>query len=127
MNKRIFEIMQHFPVGISAAIWAVLGDSITSLNYAETPYWKVISNANNTIPYNYGISGSRIAMWGGHDQPMCTRYANVTDDADIITVFGALNFLCAGEKVKLASKASQKGGAFSFDRSGNTIRYSTWK
>ncbi|MGG0242009.1 hypothetical protein ABEY31_04770 [Bacillus mycoides] len=41
--------MSHLSIGISAAIWAVLGDSITSLNYADIPYWKVISNANNII------------------------------------------------------------------------------
>lgn len=41
--------MSHLSVSISAIIWAVLGDSITSLNYADIPYWKVISNANNII------------------------------------------------------------------------------
>ncbi|WP_165773192.1 hypothetical protein [Bacillus mycoides] len=41
--------MSHLSIGISAAIWAALGDSITSLNYADIPYWKVISNANNII------------------------------------------------------------------------------
>lgn len=41
--------MSHLSIGISAAIWAALGDSITSLNYTDIPYWKVISNANNII------------------------------------------------------------------------------
>ncbi|QWU48086.1 hypothetical protein KPL75_23220 [Bacillus sp. NP247] len=83
---------------------------MTSLNYAETPYWKVISNANNIIPYNYGISGSRIAVWEGHDQPMCTRHANMTDDADIITVFGGTNDY--GNTVTLGTINSVDTGTF---------------
>lgn len=102
--------MSHLSIGISAAIFAVLGDSMTSLNYADTPYWKVISNANNIIPYNYVISGSRIAVWEGHDQSMCTRYVNMTDAADIITVFGGTNDY--GNPVTLGTINSVDTGTF---------------
>ncbi len=70
----------------------------------------MISNVNNIIPYNYGISESRIAVWEGHDQPMCTRYANMTDDADIITVFGGTNDY--GNTVTLGTINSVDTGAF---------------
>jgi len=46
--------------------WAVLGDSITSTDYADTPYWRIIGTVNNMVTYNYGISGSRVTFMPGN-------------------------------------------------------------
>ena len=75
-----------------------LGDSIT---YGYIPD----SGAQMAKPYpdtvkeilglaacrNYGISGSTLAVNDGDYSPMCVRYANMDDDADIILVFGGTN------------------------------------
>jgi len=75
-----------------------LGDSIT---YGYIPD----SGAQMQIPYpttiksilglaevrNYGISGSTLAKNSGNYQPMCVRYDDMDDDADIVLVFGGTN------------------------------------
>lgn len=84
-------VIQNTAHKLSGLKWNVLGDSITSTNYANKRYWEYISDETGIQVNNYGISGSRVAVWPGHDQPMCIRYANMTDDADIITVFAGTN------------------------------------
>ena len=75
-----------------------LGDSIT---YGYIPD----SGAQMSAPYpsqlknllglsecrNYGISGSTVAVNSGNYQPMCLRYANMDNNADIVSVFGGTN------------------------------------
>lgn len=75
---------------LSGLKWNVLGDSITSTDYANKRYWEYISDEIGIEVNNYGISGSRIAVTKEHNQPMCIRYSNM-NDADIITVFGGTN------------------------------------
>lgn len=76
---------------LSKLKWAVLGDSITTLHYGGTPYWKHIEARTGMTVYNHGISGSRIARTSGRSDEMCVRYANMEDEADIITIFGGTN------------------------------------
>ena len=80
--------------------WACLGDSITfgySLTNAnESRYSTLVSKECGVVPYNYGYSGSRIAVYGEttastYTQAMVIRYESMIDDADIITVFGGIN------------------------------------
>ena len=40
---------------------------------------------------NYGISGSTLAVNSGNFDPMCVRYANMDNDADIVCLFGGTN------------------------------------
>ena len=70
--------------------WNVLGDSITAGLGATHPYHNVIASRNNMTITNYGISGTTIAK-SEESNPMCERYVNMDDNADIITVFGGTN------------------------------------
>ena len=80
--------------------WAVLGDSITAGDGLTaniiTRYSSVVAKQCGIIPYNYGYSGSRIAVQGSegdatYDNAMVIRYASMIDDADYITVLGGIN------------------------------------
>lgn len=74
-----------------------LGDSVTFGLMANKPYPEVIQENVNCISTNYGISGNTIAKAGPNGQPnaqtnpMCIRYANMSDDLDYILVFGGSN------------------------------------
>lgn len=83
-------VIQNTKHKLSGLKWNVLGDSITSTDYANKRYWEYISDEIGIEVNNYGISGSRIAVTQDHNQPMCIRYSNM-NDADIITVFGGTN------------------------------------
>lgn len=72
-------------------IWNVMGDSISSINYANKRYWEIIRDKYNMQVNNYGISGTRIAVKDDYPNAMCERYIDMQDDADIITVFGGTN------------------------------------
>ena len=76
---------------LSKLKWAVLGDSITTTHYGGQPYWYHISSRTGVSVYNHGISGSRIAKHSSRTDEMSTRYLNMEDDADIITIFGGTN------------------------------------
>ena len=75
-----------------------LGDSIT-FGYIpdngaqmDIPYPTEIQNLLHLLRCrNYGISGSTIAVNSGNYAPMCKRYLDMNDDADIILVFGGTN------------------------------------
>lgn len=80
--------------------WAVLGDSITAgdglTTNILTRYSSIVAKQCGIIPYNYGYSGSRIAVEGSagdstYDNAMVIRYASMIDDADYITVLGGIN------------------------------------
>ena len=80
--------------------WAVLGDSITAGDGLTaniiTRYSTVVAKQCGLIPYNYGYSGSRIAVEGSagdptYDNAMVIRYASMIADADYITVLGGIN------------------------------------
>lgn len=98
--------------------WNVMGDSITSTNYARPNWWEIIGKKHNMTVNNYGFSGTTLAHthdrhlwdkdWGKldateigyvQDDPstwhtgccFVERYARMDDDADIITVMGGTN------------------------------------
>lgn len=75
-----------------------LGDSITygyipdSGAQMQNPYPSILKDLLGLAGCrNYGISGSTLAVNSGNYQPMCTRYASMSDDADIVLVFGGTN------------------------------------
>lgn len=79
--------------------WAGLGDSITygfiPRNYTGYPgqlfsYLPLVCSKIGMTAKNYGMSGSTIAYHSTRN-PMCERYTEMTDDADIITVMGGTN------------------------------------
>ena len=75
-----------------------LGDSITygyipdDGSQMTQPYPSILQNllGFNTCR-NYGISGSTLAVNSGNYNPMSVRYADMDDDADIVSVFGGTN------------------------------------
>ncbi len=84
--------------------YCALGDSITygfiPRNYPGYPgqlesYAALAAKKLGFDFYNFGISDSTIANLAGHD-PMCLRYADMPDDADIITVMGGTNDVRCG-------------------------------
>ena len=74
-----------------------LGDSITagySLPSTAKPFPAIVSSDLDMTFVNYGIGGSEIAQNPLGDNtynPMCIRYANMDNDADLIVVAGGTN------------------------------------
>lgn len=74
-----------------------LGDSITagySLTSTEKPFPAIVASNLNMTYVNYGIGGSEIAQFADGDNtynPMCIRYANMDNDADLVIVAGGTN------------------------------------
>lgn len=87
---------------LSGKVWAVLGDSVTNGGYWDnstgietvgTPvktYHEQIVTNTGIVAVNYGIGGTCITD-RGDNTGMCVRYANMRNDADIITVMGGIN------------------------------------
>ena len=72
--------------------WCVLGDSLTFMG-GNMAYHAIVGRYYDMTVLNYGIVSSTIAEYpdGGGFEPMCNRYVNMDDDADIITVMGGTN------------------------------------
>ncbi len=74
-----------------------IGDSITagySLVVTEKPFPAIVSSNLNMSHVNYGIGGSEIAQFEAGNNtynPMCIRYADMDDDADLIIIAGGTN------------------------------------
>lgn len=77
---------------LAGKVLAGLGNSITAATAVEHGYLSRIADKVGATAINYGVNGSWVsyneAMAG---QEMCTRYADMTDDADYITVKGGIN------------------------------------
>ena len=72
--------------------WNALGDSITEGMSTDKIYHEYIADTYpNLTVRNYGISSTEICTGGTFPNPMCERYVNMDDDADLITVFGGVN------------------------------------
>ena len=73
--------------------WNVLGDSITFGAKTKLTYHAYLKGKLNIATVNnYGISGSTIAVNSNADgDGMCVRYANMDNNADIISVAGGVN------------------------------------
>ena len=72
--------------------WNVMGDSITEGSGSTKTYAAFIKERTGVIPHGYGVSNTAIARRGeAYTNDMCMRYSSMTDDADIITVFGGTN------------------------------------
>lgn len=81
--------------------WNCLGDSLTTLNWKNNMY-SIVANKLGITPTNYGIVSSTIADYsndGVTGNPMCVRYAEMSDDADVVTVMGSTNDWATDEKV----------------------------
>lgn len=73
--------------------WNCLGDSLTTLGF-DTNMYSMVSNRLGIKANNYGIVSSTIADYEGDGvsgNPMCVRYVDMDDDADIVTVMGGTN------------------------------------
>lgn len=69
---------------------AFLGDSTSSTVYGR-PYHQFIADRTGIIAYNYGVSGSSIAVREGKTDSFLERYLNMIPYADAIIVFGGRN------------------------------------
>lgn len=85
--------------------YVALGDSITygfiPRNYAGYPgqlnsYANLTADALGMSFVNAGLSGNTVALATGGGTPMCERYANLDNDADLITVMGGTNDIRKG-------------------------------
>lgn len=95
---------------LNGKTWNVLGDSITEHNGATTKnYHDFIKEWTGCVVNNYGVSGT------GYTETTSTpnnrfiqRVANMNSNADIVTVFGAINDFYFGTKIlgKFGDKTS---------------------
>ena len=77
---------------LAGKTWAVLGDSTTAGSGNTVTYHSIIAEEEGLTAINYGVNGSWISYTAAMDgQEMCTRFENMTNDADIITVMGGIN------------------------------------
>ncbi len=85
-------------MNLQGKIINVLGDSITfgaGVSATECIYENVLGRlVGASLVRNYGIGGNRIAPQVGieeYGEPMCRRYREMEDDADLILVLGGTN------------------------------------
>ena len=81
------------PISVSkweGKIWNVMGDSITG---SGNSYWRSIAAKNNMTTNNYGIGGTAITVRAApyDTNAMCVRYADMANNADLITIAGGTN------------------------------------
>lgn len=85
--------------------YVALGDSITygfiPRNYSGYPgklnsYATLTADALEMNFVNAGISGNTVALASGGGVPMCERYVDLDNDADLITVMGGTNDIRKG-------------------------------
>lgn len=71
-----------------------LGDSLTQPNEPSSTkkYFKYLEEELNMTAIPYGVSSSSITAGAINSyQPMCERYLSMSDDLDLVTVFGGTN------------------------------------
>ena len=90
IEKKINEInnIDNDKNRFSTLTWNVLGDSFTARNKYQYYVQEVLGIGTVN---SYGISGSCIANSSNPKNPMCIRYNDMSDNADIITVWGGVN------------------------------------
>ena len=72
--------------------FAVLGDSISSVNYTLPVWWQLIAEKYGCEFVNYGVSGSRIAVASGETGKSFTeRYVAMDDTVDGVVIVGGTN------------------------------------
>lgn len=81
------------PTYLRGAKWNVLGDSISvNTDFASVFYHDIIKQKYGlSLVRNYGISGSKIADDGVSGNHASSRFLDMDDDADLITVFMGTN------------------------------------
>lgn len=89
----IVEIQGRIPSSnLKGKQWCCLGDSITFGANTTNTYLKYIGERCAITAYNFGVSNTAIAKSSSSvTNNMATRYANMYDDVDYITVFGGTN------------------------------------
>ena len=79
---------------IEGKVWASLGDSITNRG-TLVPQWSYnekVVNLTGVNNLNYGLGGSTITAINSSDtNDFVSRYLNMDDSAELITVFGGVN------------------------------------
>lgn len=83
----------------SKLTYTAFGDSITKgVPYHATPYVDVVADILGLKSYNnLGIGSSSISNISGRPAPFCTRFNDIPNDSDIISIFGGANDIFTGE------------------------------
>ena len=104
-------VIIHYPVTKKAnpSYWCALGDSITAGTGAggeSYSYANVAGNMVGAVVQNYGIAGScvnegyNLALTEpGYEDAFCNRYVEMSNSADLVTVFGSVNDHRADSKI----------------------------
>lgn len=71
--------------------FAVLGDSISSVNYTLPVWWQLIAEKYGCEFVNYGVSASRIAVSDANVLSFTERYTAMDDTVDGVVVVGGTN------------------------------------
>jgi lysophospholipase L1-like esterase len=71
--------------------FAVLGDSISSVNYTLPVWWQIIAEKYGCEFVNYGVSSTRIAVSDANTQSFVERYTAMDDTVDGVIVVGGTN------------------------------------
>lgn len=71
--------------------FAVLGDSISSVNYTLPVWWQLIAEKYGCEFVNYGVSSTRIAVSDANTQSFVERYTAMDDTVDGVIVVGGTN------------------------------------
>lgn len=102
---------EFLPDSMSGLKYGALGDSITYGLTANTCYGKILSEAESITFLNYGISGNRVADNDDEaNDPMYIRYTEMSDELDIVTVFGGTND-CASQ-TPIGTNSDETGETF---------------
>jgi lysophospholipase L1-like esterase len=72
--------------------WGLLGDSITAGLNTTKIYYQYVAEEIGVTPTADGISGTCISAGGeAASNAMCTRYTNMSNDFDFVSVYGGIN------------------------------------
>lgn len=72
--------------------WGLIGDSITEANNtADTKYYTLIANKTGISTLNLAVSGSGYAKKADSNEAFTNQITGVTNDCDVVTVFGSGN------------------------------------
>lgn len=105
----------NIEVDFSTLTYSALGDSITLGRRVDHPYVDLVANIlglNQAL--NYGIGSSTIATTNNlNGNPMCLRYNKISQNSNIISVFGGINDYAGGHtSIPLGTIANTSNDTF---------------
>ena len=119
-TEGIFDFGINVDSKLKGLTWNVLGDSITFGGGYGDPetnhktYHQLIAEECGCTVNNYGVGGTTITIRDNYTDSFLERYASMSEEADIITVFGGVNDLIKGVPIGTFGNGDNKTfyGAF---------------